>query len=71
MNEIRIKLEIVLKTELNVSEVRKNINDLGTINPVIDALANLVSGHDAKITSNSASYATRFGRKPKWTDGLE
>lgn len=74
MNKVRIKIELVVDTDLNVSEVRKRLEGLSGRAPDADAItqgkivlgdiAALVSGEQARCLSHSASYNTPWGRKP-------
>lgn len=73
MNEIKIKLEFVVNTSLNVGEVRSrlrgltrpvtlsNFGVLKSVGKLVDAKINTVQ---LRCLSHSASYNTPGGRKP-------
>jgi len=71
MNQFRIKIEYVVDSDLNVAQVRERLRLLESTTmadeppALATALQALVSGKvTPKLTCHSASYNTRFGRKP-------
>lgn len=64
-HEIKIKLEFVVETELNIAEVRAGLKRIpDTRLPAI--VQNLADGEKpADLKLYSASYNTRCGRKPQ------
>lgn len=68
MSKIRVRLEFEIETDLNVSQVRGRLGGLlMSDHPVVQGLRQVGSVRaDAMcgLTAFTASYATRYGRKP-------
>lgn len=74
MNQVRIKLELVVDTDLNVSQVRgrlatiketKILTEISRLVQSLEALNHKTEIKSAIVQVYSASYNTRFGVKPK------